>query len=144
MPEITVTEGILAQGEPWYDPEVGQGWSTTPDFLITPGDSEAAIEAVRAAGKRLMMICEHGYEMTREQYLGGEHWGPNYADAYRTEAGIWLSADTQGELSKAQGETMLKVLIEELSARGVKAHIGVPSRHLELGEDLNVDLNVLG
>lgn len=137
-PQITIADGVLAQGEPWDNGNPPEGWTGGAAFLISPGDSEAAIEAVRAAAKRFMMIDEHGHEMTQKEFERSDAYSPNYVGGYRTDAALTLYPDTKGELPRVQGETMLRVLVQELEAHGVDAHIGIPPRNLTRREDLHV------
>jgi hypothetical protein len=135
---VTVAPHVLAQGEPFFKNGQLDGWSSDPAFLILPGDTKAAVDAVVAAGRRFSFINEYGREVTEDDLNQNAYYTPSWVGAYHSKVGVVLMADTKGDLPRAQGVTMIAILTEELSARGVTARIVAMPRHLELGEEIDL------
>jgi hypothetical protein len=133
---VTVAEGVLEQGEPWFENGEVTGRTTSPAFLISPADGQAAIDAVLAAASRFYSINEFGQEVSEDDPGYYDYYTPSYVVAYRTAAGVALLADTKGDFPLAQGETMVAVLTEELTARDVTAHIDAFPPGLDLGDEI--------
>lgn len=125
--DVVVAPDVLdAQGQVWLD-EDGEvdGWSTSPVFFVAPGDTDAAVDAVVAAAVRFLAINEHGREIADWEQSAG-FYTPGYVDVLRSDGGVALVTDTDGDLSREQGDAMVEVLVEELRARGVAAWISAP------------------
>jgi hypothetical protein len=130
---VTVAEDVLAQGEPFYEDGVVVGWSTSPAFVVTSQDG-ALGAAVHAAGSRFYLVDEHGREIDEEEN-DGRYYTPNWvSDVYLTDTGAVVLVDTKGDVTRLMGEAMIAILIEELTARGVSAHIGPVPRGYVPGE----------
>jgi hypothetical protein len=137
MAGVTVADGVLEQGEPWIENGEVTGRTTSPAFLISPANDQAAIDAVLAAATRFYSINEYGQEVSKDDPGYYDYYTPSYVAAYRTSAGVALLADTKGDLPLPQGETMVAVLAEELTARDVTAHIDAMPHGLDLGDEID-------
>jgi hypothetical protein len=112
----------------------GEGWMGSPAFLVVADDVPAAAAALYAAGELFMLLDEKGEE--HEEWELVEYWGPSYVSPVQlTAAGPMMWTDTKGELSAAMGTGMIRILVAELTARGVTAHVTAPSED-DLGADL--------
>lgn len=70
---------------------------------------------------------ELGQEVTREAADSEAFYTPNWiSDVYLTDSGPAIYADTKGDLPLLMGQRMVAILVEELTARSVPAHITVP------------------
>lgn len=136
MAEVTVAEGVLAQGEPWFEDGELTGWSGDPCFVVTRADASAAVEAVVAAARRFCWIDEHGHEVADDDPNRWSYSTPSYVAAFHTADGLALVVDTKGDLVRAQGEAMVAVLTHELAVREVSAHIDAMPRGTPLGEEI--------
>ena len=136
MAGVTVADDVLEQGEPWVEDGVVTGRTTSPAFLISPGTGRAATDAVLAAAKRFYSINEYGREVSPDDPDFSGYYTPSYVVAYRTTSGVALLADTKGDFPLAQGEAMVHVLTEELTARHVTARVDALPGGLELGEEI--------
>ena len=133
MTEVTVADDVLAQGEPFYEDGVVMGWSTSPAFVVTSEDA-ALGAAVHAAGQRFYLVNEDGREIDQSEN-DGRYYTPNWvSDVYLTHSGAVLFVDTKGDVTRLMGEAMIAILVEELTARGVSAHIGPVPRGFVPGE----------
>jgi hypothetical protein len=133
---VTIAAGVLEQGEPWVEDGAVTGRTTSPAFLISPGSDQAAVDSVLAAATRFYAINEFGHEISHDDPDYSGYYTPSWVAAFRTSAGVVLLADTSGDLPLAQGETMVAVLTEELTARNVTAHIDAMPEDLALGEQI--------
>jgi hypothetical protein len=134
---VTVADRVLVQGAPFYENGKLSGWSGSPSFLISPGDTAAAVDGVVAAAKRFAFINEDGHEIAEADLDGHEYNTPSWVGAFHSAAGLVLVTDTSGDLPRLQGETMIAILTEELRARGVTARIEAMPRRLKLGEEIS-------
>jgi hypothetical protein len=109
----------------------GEGWEGSPAFLVVANDVAGAAAALHAAGERFMLIDEHGRELAEWESDTGETYTPNYvSDVGLSERGPVLWVDTKGYLTAAMGAAMVQALTEELTARGVTAHVTTPPHGL--------------
>jgi hypothetical protein len=124
---VTVEPDLFdAIGEP-----DGEGWEGSPAFLVVANDVAGAAAALHAAGERFMLIDEHGRELAEWESDTGETYTPNYvSDVGLSERGPVLWVDTKGYLTAAMGAAMVQALTEELTARGVTAHVTTPPHGL--------------
>jgi hypothetical protein len=136
MSRITVAEDVIAQGEPFYEDGRVAGWSSSPAFLIAADDADRCAAAVHAAGQRFYLINEHGREISDDEIDVGWNTPSWVSDVYLTDAGAVLFVDTKGDLTRLMGDAMVAVLVEELTARGVNAHIAALPRGFDPGERL--------
>jgi hypothetical protein len=134
MAEITVAEDVLAQGEPFYEDGEIVGWSSSPAFLVTCDDVDRGAAAVHAAGQRIHLLNEHGREIGADEIDVGWNTPSYVSDVYLTDAGAVLFVDTKGDLTRHMGDAMIAVLAEELTSRGVGAHIAALPWDFEPGE----------
>jgi hypothetical protein len=128
MGQVTVDPHILdGQGEEWED-EDGGGWTgPSPYFIVTSDQTELAAEALYKAIIRCKFVGTSGRELTREEDATGEEYTANYCSpVYLTDAGPMAYLDTNGELPRAMGEAMLRILIEEVSAVNIDAYLTTP------------------
>jgi hypothetical protein len=89
-----------------------------------------AAAALHAAGERFMLVDQNGRELAEWENTG-ETYTPNWvSDVELSERGPVLWVDTKGYLTAAMGAAMVRVLTEELTARGVTAHVTTPPRGL--------------
>ena len=113
--------GAIYEGDP-------AGWMIEPGFEVTCEDAEAAAEGLYAAGRRFMRLTADGVEFPDGEDAG-QRYTPNCVSAVRfTGTGVALLTDTKGELPQAMADEMVRILVEELTKRGVTAHIGPPSK----------------
>ena len=124
---VTVTPEIFdLQGVAYPD---GQGWETSPAFLVVTDDRLTAAAALHAAGDRFMKIDENGDELADWELEVDDTYTPNGVSAvHLADEGPVLSVDTKGELSVQMGDAMVRVLVAELTVRGVTAHVTAPPR----------------
>ena len=128
MTEVTVDDDVFARGEPFYADGELAGWSTSPAFLVVCADVDRGAAAVHAAGQRMYYVNEHGLEFPAEED-DGRYYNPSWvSDVYLTGTGVAIYVDTKGDTTRRMGETMIAILIEELTERGVAAHIAAPGR----------------
>lgn len=119
------------QGAKW--PAVlGEGWETSPSFLVLSNDDRKAAAALGRAALRFYDIDEFGRELPRGQREAEEQaattwdipYTPNYiSDVYVTPRGPMVWTDTKGDLPRAMGDAMLRVLLDELRVEGITAHV---------------------
>ncbi|MBT2533909.1 hypothetical protein J7E83_17615 [Arthrobacter sp. ISL-48] len=128
MVDVTLDPEIFdAQGEAYPDPE--EGWNgPSPVFLVQSDQTEQAAQALHRAIIRCKFVGTSGRELTREEDATGEEYTANYySPVYLTDAGPMAYLDTKGELPRAMGEAMLRILVEELTAQGIDAYLTTPS-----------------
>jgi hypothetical protein len=128
MGQVTVDPHILdGQGEEWED-EDGGGWTgPSPYFIVSSDQTELAAKALHKAVTRCWHVSESGRELTDDELHTTDEYTPNYASpVYLTDKGPMASLDTNGELPRAMGEAMLRILIEEVSAVNIDAYLTTP------------------
>lgn len=109
-------------GERW-EPELGEGWETSPFFLIQTEDPDKAATALQAASPRLFRVNGEGQEVdlaTHDPYDYTPNW---VSPVYITRGGLVFHVDTKGDLPKGMADAMLRIVVEELVAANVSAHI---------------------
>lgn len=128
--KVTVDPGIFdRQGHAYEDPEAG--WEgLSPHFLVISAQTDKAAQALDTAARRFMYVDSEGNVVTEaelEDPQGWEVYTPNYSSpVFLTKAGPAIYVDTKGELPRAMADTMLRILVEELVAQGVTAHLTTP------------------
>lgn len=128
MAGVTVAGDVLgAQGPAYNHRETGvlAGWETDPRFLVSAadGDHRALLPAIWDAGERFYKVDEDGSELAGWE-LGSAEYTPNFVfDPAVHPSGIVVHADTKNSLSGPMGATMVRILVEELTARRLSAHI---------------------
>ena len=125
---ITVAPDIFdQQGEKWEE-GLGQGWETSPAFLVVSDDEDKAARALYAAAQRFYAVDQFGNELTPEEMTGEyPQYTPNYvSDVYLTELGPMIWTDTKGELAAGMADEMLRILVDELQAQEITAHVTAP------------------
>jgi hypothetical protein len=139
-PAVTVAPGILATGDPWWNGHgrAGEpdGWETEPVFFVVADDDAAAVDAVLAAAGRISAIDEKGRELADWELWNLVGWTPGWVGVSRVGVGFEIAADTDGSLPRAQGEAMVRVLVEELDARHLTASVTLPPENAPAGEEL--------
>ena len=126
MGKVTVDPHILdGQGEEWED---GGGWTgPSPYFIVTSEQTELAAEALHKAIIRCGHVTESGRELTDEELHTTEEHTPNYASPVRlTDKCPMAYLDTKGEWPRKMAETMLRILIEEVTAVDIDAYLTTP------------------
>ena len=118
-PQVVVDEGVLDAG--------------SESFLVSSGAPESAVvAAVRRANDRFMLVDELGREhadgtalaAASEAHAEGDLYSPNYtADPVVTDAGVRGYVDCKGGIEPAMGETMRRILREELRKLGATVHV---------------------
>jgi hypothetical protein len=130
MAKVTVDPDIFdRQGNAYEDPE--DGWEgPSPFFLAVSDERDKAAQALYIASRRLMYVDNEGNVVTESERAnpqGYTRYTPNYySPVYLTEAGPVIYLDTKGELSRAMADTMLRILVEELEAQEITAHLTTP------------------
>ncbi|WP_139252847.1 hypothetical protein [Geodermatophilus nigrescens] len=126
---------VLAQGEPHVEPD-GEvtGWTTDPAFLVSPGDTQDAVEAVLDAADRMVRVEESGREL--EVWESSDAYTAPWTGVYRTGQGLVVAVDTEGYLARAHGEGLVAVLVDSLSARGVSASVSAAPEVVETDEPI--------
>ncbi len=118
-PEVVIDEGVLdAESE---------------SFLVSSAAPESAVvAAIRRANDRFMLVDELGREHADgaaldaafEAHDGEDLYTPNYtADPVVTDAGVRGYVDCKGGIDPAMGETMRRILREELRKLGATVHV---------------------
>ena len=118
-PKVVIDEGVLdAESE---------------FFLVTSAAPESAVvAAIRRANDRFMLVDELGREHADDAALvaafgahpEGDLYTPNYtADPVVTDAGVRGYVDCKGGIEPAMGETMRRILREELKKLGASVHV---------------------
>ncbi|MDJ0459912.1 hypothetical protein PUN71_022140 [Arthrobacter sp. NQ7] len=138
---VNAAPDIFDQQGDKYEASLGDGWETSPAFLVLSDDDGKAAHALGRAGVRFSHIDEYGRELTPEQRdveeQAAKTWDvpytPNFiSDVYLTPRGPMVWTDTKGELTRAMGEAMLRVLLEELRAEGITARVVAPPADVPL------------
>ena len=132
MANVTVDPDIFnSQGEPYLEPLDGW-WGPSPFFLVISDEIDKAAEALHVAIGRCMRVDGNGNELTAAQMATTGEYTANYCSpVYLTERGPLAYLDTNGELPRAMAETMLRILVEEVEARGITAYLTTPPRGSE-------------
>jgi hypothetical protein len=140
-PVVTAEPDIFdLQGEK-YEASLGDGWETSPAFLVVSDDDSKATDALGRAAVRFFHIDEYGRELAPEQRMAEEQaaktwdvpYTPNFiSDVYLTPRGPMVWTDTKGELTRQMGDAMLQVLFDELRAEGITAHVVAPPADIPL------------
>lgn len=118
-PQVVIDEGVLdAESE---------------SFLVSSVAPESAVvAAIRRANDRFMLVDELGREhadgaaldVASEAHVEGDLYTPNYtADPVVTDAGVRGYVDCKGGIEPAMGETMRRILREELTKLGATVHV---------------------
>lgn len=123
MAKVTTAPDIFDQmGERWED-ELGEGWETSPHFLILAEDSDKAAAALHVATPRLFRVNGTGQEVDLATHDPNDYT-PNWvSDVYITGEGLVIYVDTKGDLPKGMADAMLRIVVEELLAADVSAHV---------------------
>lgn len=108
-------------------------WERDPAFYLmpaSPDDTERLADAVAAAAARMLLVTDTGAVVDDyETDDGSQGYTPNFvSDVYAMERGLYLWADTKGELDARMASTMLRVLEEELDRAGVSCLLADPPR----------------
>jgi hypothetical protein len=123
MAKVTTAPDIFDQmGERW-EYGLGEGWETSPAFLIETEDADKAAAALQAATPRLFRVTGEGQEVdldTHDPYDYTPNW---VSPVYTTSKGLVIYVDTKGELPKGMADAMLRIVVEELLAAHVSAHV---------------------
>jgi hypothetical protein len=122
MVPVTIARDIFdMQGDPYN----GEGWEIEPAFLVVSDDSDGAAAALQAAGRRFLAVNDRGEELLDwEAARAGDSSTPsNVSDVQILDAGPVLRVNTGGWLPTGMAARMLGILVEELQARAVTAHI---------------------
>jgi hypothetical protein len=115
--------------ERYHESEDGAAWETSPAFLVVTPDPEAAVPALQRAARRIKSVTGTGreyavWEEEWEEDAEVEAYTPNWvSDIHVAEAGLVVHADTKGYLPSPQGRAMLRILVDELVADGIRALI---------------------
>lgn len=132
MAGVTVASDIFDQQGEKYDEGLGDGWETSPAFLVVSDDQEKAARALYAAAGRFYAVDQDGNELTPAEVAGAQYT-PNYiSDVFLTDLGPMIWTDTKGELSKGMAEGMLRILVAELRSQEITAHVTAPPADLSL------------
>ncbi|MCU1517429.1 MAG: hypothetical protein JWQ75_2150 [Pseudarthrobacter sp.] len=126
VPKVSVASNIYAaQGREYEDPD--DGWQTSPFFLVQSDQTDRAAAALYRTINRCMWVGTSGRELTEEEASTGEEYTANYGSPiYLTDAGPMAYLDTKGEWPRAMAETMVRILIEEVTAEGIDAYLTTP------------------
>ncbi|GAA4035491.1 hypothetical protein GCM10023063_19980 [Arthrobacter methylotrophus] len=132
MANVTVDPDIFdSQGEAYPDPL--DGWEGPSPFLLVASDeTDKAAEAPHVATGRCMRVDGKGNELTAAEMASTGEYTANYCSpVYLTDRGLMAYLDTKGDLPRAMAETMLRILVEEVEARGITAYLTTPPRGSE-------------
>lgn len=132
MASVTVDPDIFdSQGERCE--EIFDGWEgPSPYFLVVSDETDKAAEALHVAVGRCMCVDGYGNELTAAEMATTWEYTPNYySPVYLTDRGPTAYLDTKGELPRAMAGTMLRILVEEVEARGITAYLTTPPRGSE-------------
>lgn len=128
--KVTTAPDIFDQmGERWED-GLGEGWETSPVFLVVTEDTDKAAAALQAASPRLMRVGGRGQEVDISAHFSGDPYDNTasyVSEVYVTPEGLVINIDTDGDLPKAMGDAMLRIVMEELVEADVTAHVTTPS-----------------
>jgi hypothetical protein len=125
MGNVTAPATVLEVGPAYYD-STGRllAWEGSPCWTVgfaATAESGAATSwerlalAVGKASRQFMYIDEEGNHLTDDELDSTSAYTPNYvSDPALTPLGVSVYADTQGNLTPEMGETMLRVLVNEL------------------------------
>jgi hypothetical protein len=122
MVSVTIARDIYdMQGDPYN----GEGWEIEPTFLVISDDSDGAAAALQAAGRRFLAVNDRGDELP--DWQAARAWDnltpSNVSNVQIIDAGPVLRVNTGGWLPTGMAARMLAILVEELEARAVTAHI---------------------
>lgn len=138
---VTAARDIFDRQGEKYEASLGGGWETSPAFLVLSNDAKKAADALGRAAVRFFHIDEYGRELKLEQREAEEQaaktwdvpYTPNFiSDVYLTPHGPMVWTDTKGELTRPMGDAMLQVLLDELRAEGITAHVVAPPLDIPL------------
>ena len=134
MAKVTTAPDIFDRmGERW-EYGLGEGWETSPAFLIVTEDPDKAAAALQTAAPRLFRVNGEGQEVDLETHDPYDYT-PNYVSpVYTTSKGLVIYVDTKGELPKGMGDAMLRIVVEELVAAHVSAHVTAAPKYWEILE----------
>ncbi|MCX2750014.1 hypothetical protein OOZ51_19695 [Arthrobacter sp. MI7-26] len=131
MANVTVDPDIFeSQGERCEG--IFDGWEgPSPFFLVVSDETDKAAEALHVAIGRCMRVDGNGNgngnELTAAEMASTGEYTANYCSpVYLTARGPMAYLDTKGELPRAMAETMLRILVEEVEARGITADLTTP------------------
>ena len=140
-PVVTAEPDIFDRQGEKYEASLGDGWETSPAFLVVSDDVSKAADALGRAAVRFFHLDEYGSELAPEQRLAEEQaaktweaaYTPNFvSDVYLTPRGPMVWTDTKGELTRQMGDAMLHVLLDELRVEGITAHVVAPPADITL------------
>jgi hypothetical protein len=119
---VTVAPDIFDQQGEKFEEGLGEGWEMSPAFLVLSDDEDKAARALHAAAGRFYSVDQFGNELTPAEMTGEfPQYTPNYvSDVYLTVLGPMICTDTKGEVTKDMAEAMLRILVAELRARGIR------------------------
>ena len=118
MGDITIDPDVF--GEPAGD---WDGWYRDPAVLVRTAQGEEAAAALHRAGARIRYLDMDGVVVTEEELVQGAETPSYVSPIYIWDVGLAMYADTAGDLSGPQGRAILAVLVDELEAAGVTAHL---------------------
>ncbi|MCA4133194.1 hypothetical protein [Arthrobacter sp. M4] len=126
--KVTVQDRILSrQGDAWDDPAIGEGWTTSPAFLVTSPEQTKAAQALHKASQRLSHVTDSGVEL--QSGSTSDLYTPDYiSPVFITDKGPFIYTDTDGELTRAMGVKMVEIIVEELVAANITAELSAPPR----------------
>ncbi|WP_442545663.1 hypothetical protein ACSBOX_08845 [Arthrobacter sp. KN11-1C] len=127
MANVTVDPDIFeSQGE--RSEGIFDGWEgPSPFFLVISDETDKAAEALHVAIGRCMRVDGNGNELSAAEMATTGEYTANYCSPVSlTDRGPMASLDTNGELPRAMAETMLRILVEEVEARGITAYLTTP------------------
>ena len=138
-PLITYEAGALPV-PPWAAEEQEEGGV---HFYVVGPDPRRIGEALNAARASFTAVAEDGRIVAEEEIGPGilrtpdaEPWDipytPNYVFPVQSTAdGAYVAVDTKGEVYGAMMRTMVALIVEELTARSLRARFAVPPADVE-------------
>lgn len=138
---VTAAPDIFDQQGEKHEASLGDGWETSPAFLVLSDDVSMAADALGRAAVRFSHIDEYGRELPPGQREAEEQaaktwdvpYTPNFiSGVYLTPRGPMVWTDTKGELTRRMGDAMLHVLLDELRSEGITAHVVAPPSDISL------------
>lgn len=123
MEKIIVDPNIFsAQGEAHEDP--AEGWLADPTFIVRSAQTDVAAEALSKAIRRCHRVTYGGRELSDAEARSTNEYIANYeSPVYLTDEGPMAYLDTKGEWPRLMAETMLRIVIEEVTRTGIDAYI---------------------
>lgn len=125
-------EGPCALGCRRVGPSSASAAADEEPFLVSSAAPESAVVAAIRRADRFMLVDGLGREhadgaaldVASEAHAEGDLYTPNYtADPVVTAAGVCGYVDCKGAIEPAMGETMRRILREELRKLGASVHV---------------------